>query len=58
MTYLVEILKIVNHRVPAGFHSTTWDATNSLGELVPAGMYIYMIQSESYTKSIKMVLLK
>ena len=42
----------------AGFHSLQWNATNNIGEVVSAGMYIYTIQAGSHLSTKKMVLLK
>ena len=35
-----------------------WDATNDVGELVSAGMYVYLVQAGDYSQTKKMVLLK
>ena len=42
----------------AGFRSVQWNATNNLGQPVPAGMYIYTIQAGEFRQTRKMVLLK
>jgi hypothetical protein len=52
------IKSLVNTTQSAGYRSVRWDATNSLGEPVSAGMYIYMIKAGQFTKTKKMVLLK
>ena len=53
-----KINALVNQEQSAGSYSLQWDATNSVGEAVPAGMYIYTIQAGKYTSTKKMVLLK
>ena len=53
-----KINALVNKEQSAGSYSLQWDATNSVGEAVPAGMYIYTIQAGKYTSTKKMVLLK
>ena len=42
----------------AGYRSVRWDATNDVGELVSAGMYVYLVQVGDYSQTKKMVLLK
>ncbi|MBL7014543.1 MAG: T9SS type A sorting domain-containing protein [Candidatus Marinimicrobia bacterium] len=53
-----EVKTLVNSQQNAGFKSIIWDATNNIGEPVSAGMYLYNIQAGSYSKTMKMVLLK
>jgi hypothetical protein len=53
-----EIRALVNSQQNAGYKSIQWNATNSLGEPVSAGMYIYMIQAGEFRQAKKMVLLK
>ena len=56
MGRIVKIL--VNSSMAAGYHLSKWDATNDIGEVVSAGMYIYTIQAGQYRATKKMVLLK
>ena len=49
---------LVNATEDAGYKSVAWDATNDSGRPVSAGVYLYQIQSEGFTQSRKMVLLK
>ena len=53
-----KINTLINLEQSAGSYSLQWDATNSVGESIPAGMYIYTIQAGKYTSTKKMVLLK
>ena len=53
-----KVKSLVNTTQSAGYRSIQWNATNSFGEPVSAGMYIYMIQAGQFTKTKKMVLLK
>jgi hypothetical protein len=52
------VKSLVNTIQTAGYRSVRWDATNSFGEPVSAGMYIYMIQAGEFRQNKKMVLLK
>jgi parallel beta-helix repeat protein len=52
------IKSLLNSNQSAGYRSIQWNATNNLGELVSAGMYIYMIQAGQFRQVRKMVLLK
>ena len=42
----------------AGYHSVRWDATNDVGEPVPAGMYIYVVETSDFSQTKKMIFLK
>ncbi len=42
----------------AGYHTLTWNATNSLGDPVSSGIYFYQIQAREFLKTKRMVLLK
>ena len=53
-----EVKSLINAEQEAGYKSIHWDATNSLGKSVPAGMYIYTIQAGGIRQTRKMVLLK
>jgi flagellar hook assembly protein FlgD len=53
-----EVKSLINAEQEAGYKSIHWNATNSLGKSVPAGMYIYTIQVGGIRQTRKMVLLK
>ena len=42
----------------AGSHSAQWDATNDLGEIVSAGMYLFRLKTNQFNETIKMLFLK
>ena len=42
-----EITQLVNTTQKAGYRSVQWDATDSFGKLVSAGVYLYQIQARS-----------
>ena len=51
------IKSLINIEQAAGFYEINWNATNNNGELVPAGMYFYMIQAGAFKSTNKLVLL-
>ena len=53
-----EITQLVNTTQEAGFKSVQWDATDSIGRPVSAGVYLYKIQAGEFAQTKKMVLLK
>ncbi|UCF63653.1 MAG: multicopper oxidase domain-containing protein, partial [bacterium] len=54
-----KVRTLVNNEVyQPGSHSVTWDGRNDRGSKVASGMYIYRIKAGSYTKSMKMNLIK
>ena len=53
-----EITQLVNTTQQAGFKSVHWDATESMGIPVSAGVYLYQIQTGEFCQTKKMVLLK
>ena len=53
-----KIKSLINTEQSAGYHSLGWDATNDIGENVPAGMYLYTIQAGEFRDTKKMILLK
>jgi hypothetical protein len=53
-----EITQLVNTTQQAGFKSVQWDATDSMGRAVSAGVYLYQIQAGEFIQTKKMVLLK
>jgi hypothetical protein len=53
-----EIIQMVNTHQQAGFRSVQWDATDSMGSPVSAGVYLYQIEAGEFIQTKKMVLLK
>ena len=53
-----EITQLVNTTQLPGFKSVQWDATDSMGRAVSAGVYLYQIQAGEFVQTKKMVLLK
>ena len=52
------VVQLANTTQEAGFKSVQWDATDSMGRPVSAGVYIYQIQAGEFIQTKKMVLLK
>lgn len=44
--------------MPAGHHSVKWNATNSYGDPVSAGVYLYQLKTSEFVETRKMILLK
>ena len=53
-----KITQLVNTTEEAGFKSIQWDAKNSIGRPLSAGVYLYQIQAGEFVQTRKMVLLK
>nr|MCS5623523.1 T9SS type A sorting domain-containing protein [Candidatus Neomarinimicrobiota bacterium] len=52
------VVQLVNTSQQAGFKLVQWDATDSMGKSVSAGVYLYQIQAGEFVQTRKMVLLK
>ncbi len=53
-----QVATLVNENQEAGDHSVTWNATDDAGQSVASGIYLYRIDTEVFTASKKMILLK
>ena len=53
-----KIIELVDDHVNAGMYTVTWNGTNHVGVSVSSGVYIYMLQSDSFTAVKKMILIK
>ena len=53
-----QITQLVNTTQESGYKSVQWNATNSFGKPVSAGVYHYQIQAGEFVQTKKMVLLK
>ena len=53
-----EVTQLVSAHQDAGFKSLQWDAKDSMGGPVSAGIYLYQIQAGNFVQTKKMVLLK
>ena len=53
-----EVVRLVDQRLEPGYHQLVWNGGDRRGRPVPTGMYIVLMATPQFTKSIKMVLLK
>ena len=53
-----EVTQLVNSVQDAGYRSVQWNATDSFGKPVSAGVYLYQIRAGEFVQTRKMVLLK
>ncbi len=53
-----EIVRLVDQRLEAGYHQLVWNGRDRRGREVPTGMYIVLMMTPEFRKSIKLVLLK
>ena len=53
-----KIDQLVNGYNDSGYRSVQWDATNSQGKLVSAGVYLYSITGDGFKQTKKMLLVK
>ena len=53
-----EVTQLVNTTQYAGYTSVQWDAADSFGKPVSAGVYLYQIRAGEFVQTRKMVLLK
>ena len=53
-----EIITLVDQKLQAGSHRVHWDGRDKKGFNLPTGIYLYRIQSENYTKTRKLALMK
>ena len=53
-----EVTQLVNTTQDAGYRSIQWNATDTFGKPVSAGVYLYQIRAGEFVQTKKMVLLK
>ncbi len=53
-----EVVQLVEQRLEPGYHQLVWNGRDRRGREVPTGMYIVLMTTPEYSKSIKMLLLK
>ncbi|MCF8259581.1 MAG: choice-of-anchor A family protein [Melioribacteraceae bacterium] len=53
-----EIRTLVNSTIAGGNHEVVWNGKDDNGSLVSTGLYLYRLETQGFTKSHKMLLLK
>jgi len=53
-----KITTLINEELPSGNHSITWNGKDYKGNEVASGIYFYRIETDSFSETRKMVLLK
>ena len=53
-----KIRTLINGLMNVGYHSVTWDGRDNFGKQVSGGIYLARIQAGTYTKTIRMLLMK
>jgi hypothetical protein len=53
-----KVRSLVDGDMPAGYHSVTFDGTDSSGRPVASGIYFYRLTTDTFTQSRKMILMK
>ena len=52
------INKLLHQSVEAGYHNLQWDATNLYGEEVSTGLYFYVLETDDFIQTRKMLFMK
>jgi len=53
-----KVAELTDNEFNAGYYQLRWNGRNSNGQIVPAGVYFYRIQTDNFTQTNKMILLK
>lgn len=53
-----EVITLMDRLRPAGAQTIVWDGKDKLNQSVPSGVYVYKIQTSTFSQSKKMLLLK
>ena len=53
-----KVTTLVDGRRSGGFHAVDWYGKKSNGESVVSGLYFFRIETENFSKTLKMLLLK
>lgn len=53
-----EVRTLVDNFMVRGYHSVVWDGTDDSGASASGGVYLYRINANGYSKTMKMILLK
>jgi hypothetical protein len=53
-----EVRVLVDGYVDGGYHTVQWDSRNEQGDTVPAGVYLYRLETNQFSDTKRMILLK
>jgi len=53
-----KIITLINDYKNVGIHSVVWNGSDENGKTAPSGIYFYKLQTEKYTSTKKMILMK
>ena len=53
-----EVRTLVDREMPAGYHRVQWDGRDDYAQKLKSGVYLYRIQTGSFSQTRKVVLLK
>jgi len=53
-----KIISLINEKHDAGSYSIYWNGKNDFGEILPGGMYIYRIETDSFSSTKKLLFIK
>ena len=53
-----QVQTLVDKPMTAGYYRQQWDGRNTMGQMVSGGIYFYQIQTNGFTRTRKMLLLK
>ena len=53
-----EIRTLVDGTQSSGLYKVIWDGKNRYGQAVPSGVYLYRLETNSFTKTMKMIMMK
>lgn len=53
-----QVKALVNYKQKAGLHQIAWDGTNNAGQYLSSGLYFYKLETESFSRTRKMMWMK
>ncbi len=53
-----EVTRLVSKKVDAGFHTVQWNGRDKYGKMMTTGVYFYLLRTDNFTKTKKLILLK
>ena len=53
-----QVKNLLNKTLPAGTYAINWDGTNEFEQIVSSGIYFYRLETEKFTLTRKMILLR